>query len=305
MHAWEAIQLAIDYIEEHLKDKIDTVTLAETVGLSPFYFQRLFARLVNKPVQEYIKLRRLAKAAQDLKLTKKRILDIALEYVFSNHANFTRAFKDAYGITPEEYRKVLPPLNTVIKPEIAMQYVMIDEGVPLIVGDIVLEINRKTLKQKEFYLGFKTKVSISAQTPVGENTGIDVPGQLWACYHNEKEFIEKYLVSEIELGMSDASNPQKGTFSYFVGGLAKSIPENLCNSFVQHELPEGEYIICSIEAESFETLVSVALDQASKYLFGTWLPYHHLSIQPFSAEKYYPTLENIYRMEIWIMPLSV
>ena len=101
MHAWEAIQLAIDYIEEHLKDKIDTVMLAETVGLSPFYFQQLFEKLVNKSEQEYIKLRRLAKAAQDLKLTKKRILDIPLEYVFSNHANFTRAFKDAYGITPE------------------------------------------------------------------------------------------------------------------------------------------------------------------------------------------------------------
>ena len=112
-------------------------------------------------------------------------------------------------------------------------------------------------------------------------------------------------MSEIELGMSDASNPPKGTFSYFVGGLAKSAPENLCSSFVQHELPAGEYIICSIEAESFETLVSVALDQASKYLFGTWLPYHHLSIKPFSAKKYYPPLEKIYHMEIWIMPLSV
>ena len=31
--------------------------LGHTVGLSPFYFQRLFKRLVNKPVQEYVKLR--------------------------------------------------------------------------------------------------------------------------------------------------------------------------------------------------------------------------------------------------------
>ncbi|WP_281350047.1 hypothetical protein [Alkalibaculum sporogenes] len=41
MHAWEAIQLAIDYIEVHLKDEIDPVELGETVGLLPFYFQRL------------------------------------------------------------------------------------------------------------------------------------------------------------------------------------------------------------------------------------------------------------------------
>lgn len=305
MHAWEAIQLAVDYIEENLKNDIDTVVLAETVGLSPFYFQRLFARLVNKPVQEYKKLRRLSRAVQDLEFTNQRILDIALEYGFSNNANFTRAFKDAYGITPEEYRKVLPPLNTVIKPEISMQYVMIDEGVPLIVGDIILEIRKKHLNKKEIYIGFQSDVNISSQIPIGESTGIDVPKQLWIRYHNKKELINEYLVSEVEIGISDEHNTQKGTFSYFAGGLAKTIDEHLCDDFIQHELPAGEYIICSIEAESFDDLVSIALDQASKYLFGTWLPHHNLSTQPFLAEKYYPKTENAYHMELWIIPISL
>lgn len=303
MHSWEAIQLAVDYIEEHLKEEIDTVVLADTVGLSPFYFQRLFSRLVNKPVQEYKKLRRLARAAQDLKQTKQRILDIAMEYGFSGHSNFTRAFKDTYGITPEEYRKTLPPLNRFIKPEIAMQYVMVDEGVPLIIGDIVLEITRKVLIQKETYLGFKTEVNIFEQTPVGESTGVDVPGELWTRYHSQKSLIEKYLVPSVELGMSDSANHSQGTFSYFAGGLAKIVPENLCGDFVQRELPEGEYIVCSIEAESFEELVTVALDQAGKYLFGTWLPRHNLKTQPLSAEKYYYNSNDSKCMEIWIMPL--
>lgn len=303
MHSWEAIQLAVDYIEEHLKEEIDTVVLADTVGLSPFYFQRLFSRLVNKPVQEYKKLRRLARAAQDLKQTEQRILDIAMEYGFSGHSNFTRAFKDTYGITPEEYRKTLPPLNRFIKPEIAMQYVMVDEGVPLIIGDIVLEITRKVLIQKETYLGFKTEVNIFEQTPVGESTGVDVPGELWTRYHSQKSLIEKYLVPSVELGMSDSANHSQGTFSYFAGGLAKIVPENLCGDFVQHELPEGEYIVCSIEAESFEELVTVALDQAGKYLFGTWLPRHNLITQPLSAEKYYYNSNDSKCMEIWIMPL--
>lgn len=303
MHSWEAIQLAVDYIEEHLKEEIDTVVLADTVGLSPFYFQRLFSRLVNKPVQEYKKLRRLARAAQDLKQTKQRILDIAMEYGFSGHSNFTRAFKDTYGITPEEYRKTLPPLNRFIKPEIAMQYVMVDEGVPLIIGDIVLEITRKVLIQKETYLGFKTEVNIFEQTPVGESTGVDVPGELWTRYHSQKSLIEKYLVPSVELGMSDSANHSQGTFSYFAGGLAKIVPENLCGDFVQHELPEGEYIVCSIEAESFEELVTVALDQAGKYLFGIWLPRHNLKTQPLSAEKYYYNSNDSKCMEIWIMPL--
>ena len=70
-------------------------------------------------------------------------------------------------------------LNTFEKPEISMNYVLVDEGVPLVVGGIVLEIQRKTLEKPEIYLGFEAEVEISRQIPHGESTGIDVPGQLW------------------------------------------------------------------------------------------------------------------------------
>ena len=186
MHAWEAIEQSLTYIEEHLSEEISTEELANTVGLCPFYFQRLFKRLINKPVHEYVKLRRLAKVIENLESTEQRILDIALDYGFSSHANFTRAFKETYGITPENYRRDLPMLNTFDKPEVSMNYVLIDEGVPLVVGNIILEIQRKTLEKPEIYLGLETEVRISEQIPVGESTGVDVPGQLWKRYHMEK-----------------------------------------------------------------------------------------------------------------------
>ena len=66
MYAWEAIEQSLTFIEEHLTEEIYTEELANIAGLSPFYFQRLFKRLVNKPVQEYVKLRRLAKVIEDV-----------------------------------------------------------------------------------------------------------------------------------------------------------------------------------------------------------------------------------------------
>ena len=54
MHSCEAIQLSIDYIENNLDKNLSTKMLADMVGLSMFYYQRLFCRLVHKPVQEYI-----------------------------------------------------------------------------------------------------------------------------------------------------------------------------------------------------------------------------------------------------------
>ena len=74
MHAWEQIQLTLDFIEEHLNEDISTEYLAGLAALSPFYYQRLFRRLVKKPVGEYIKLRRMAKATELLLNKDQRIL---------------------------------------------------------------------------------------------------------------------------------------------------------------------------------------------------------------------------------------
>ena len=76
MHAWEAIQTAVDEIEAHLFEEMKTQDLADQVSLSSFYFQKLFKRLVGKSPQEYIQLRRLAKAAEALKQQDCRIVDL-------------------------------------------------------------------------------------------------------------------------------------------------------------------------------------------------------------------------------------
>lgn len=58
MHAWEAIQNSLNYIEDHLTENIKVESLANAAALSPFYFQRLFRRLVKKPVKKHMALRR-------------------------------------------------------------------------------------------------------------------------------------------------------------------------------------------------------------------------------------------------------
>ena len=106
------------------------------------------------------------------------------------------------------------------------------------------------------------------------------------------------------MGISYSANPEQGTFTYFAGGFAKTVPEKMGVGFVKKELPAGEYIICRIEAESFEELVTSALNQANKYLFQTWLPRHKVVTEPFSAEKYYRDIKDINCMEIWVRPLA-
>ncbi|AET68470.1 DNA-binding domain-containing protein, AraC-type [Desulfosporosinus orientis DSM 765] len=303
MHAWEAIQKSVDYIETHTTEEISIETLAGIAGLSPYYFQRLFKRLVKKTVFEYVRLRRLAQSAQALK-DNKRIADVAAEYGFSSHANFTRAFKEAYNITPEEYRRKSIPLNQVNKPDLQLNYILVDENVPLITDGIVIEITRRKLDKPETYHGLTAQISISNQIPVGETTGIDTPFILWERFHKMKPEIKGLSPNGVEIGASMMGNMKNGTFTYFAG--ASAIGETpVSDPLTAWVLPAAEYIVCSLETENFTELITAALDKAMKYLFGTWLPKHKLTTQPFSAEKYYrPTSDGAY-MEIWVIPVPI
>ena len=109
-------------------------------------------------------------------------------------------------------------LNTFARPEVSMNYVLVDEGVPLVAGNIVLEIQRRTLEKPEIYLGLETEVRISEQMPAGESTGVDVPGQLWKRYHMEKVSIAANLNTAVEMGMSHGEDTVQNLFTYFAGG---------------------------------------------------------------------------------------
>ena len=108
-------------------------------------------------------------------------------------------------------------LNTCDKPELSMRYQLVDEGVPLIAGDIVLEIERRRLAVPEAYLGMETAVEMKRQVPAGESTGIDVPGQLWKSFHEMKPSVDGLASDGPEMGMSHMADPEAGTFLYFAG----------------------------------------------------------------------------------------
>ncbi len=298
MHAWEAIQKTLDYIETNISEEFEIERLANTAALSPFYYQRLFSRLVKKPVKEYVKLRRLARACQSLDNRESRILDVALDCGFGSHETFTRAFKKAYGMTPEAYREHSVMLNQFDKPDLMLNYVMIDEGVPLISEGLVLEFNRKTLEQPISFMGVTGIIPIDGQMPLGEATGVDMPGEVWQRFHRKKHSIPRVNGGR-ELGVAYLGDVPEGNFTYFAGSEVEPGAED--NHFVKWELPAREYIICGFEAENFEQLVTLAINKAVKYS-GLWLEKHGLIMDVYSPEMYYDSSPDAVYMELW-MPI--
>ena len=297
MHAWEAVQKTVNYIEEHIGEELQIEELAEIAALSLFYYQRLFTRLVKRPVRDYIKLRRLARACAALRQAgHNRIIDVATEYGFASHETFTRAFKSTYGRTPMQYRSNPVGLNNFDKPDLLLNYVMVEEGVPLISDGLVLEMNRKLLEAPISFLGVKGYFPFKRGRMLGERPGIDMPERIWDRFYGALKSIDG-LPGGRRMGVCYHGDAADGYTTYFVG--AEVEPEREDPRFESWRLPVREYVVCGFEAERVGELTASALGKAMKYT-RLWLKNHGLIADGFFPEIYYPGNTGTPYMELWI-----
>ena len=110
MYEWQQqIQSIVDEMDECIKchhDKALTLRkLSEKLGYSEFYTTRKFREISGLRLRDYLRRRKLAFALKEVRDSERSLLDIALDYGFSSHEAFTRAFKDAFGVTPSVDRK--------------------------------------------------------------------------------------------------------------------------------------------------------------------------------------------------------
>jgi AraC-like DNA-binding protein len=91
-------------IEANLFLQVSVEDLAQKINVSVSSFKREFKKLYNDSPANYIKNKRLERAAELLMSSKERITDIAFDCGFNDLANFTKSFHDRYNTTPTNYR---------------------------------------------------------------------------------------------------------------------------------------------------------------------------------------------------------
>jgi AraC family transcriptional regulator len=94
----------LEYIHAHLGGALDIHTMATTANLSRFHFARAFKASTGQAPYQYVSAKRLA-LAKVLLTQDQPLAEIALALNFSSQANFTRAFRREFGITPGRYRE--------------------------------------------------------------------------------------------------------------------------------------------------------------------------------------------------------
>ena len=105
MESIDRLNQAIRYIEENLHDNVDYSEISK-ITLSPISaFQRFFCLTTGMALSEYIRRRKLSRAADDLLHTNEKIIDIAVKYGYDSADAFSVAFKRAYDVSPSSARQ--------------------------------------------------------------------------------------------------------------------------------------------------------------------------------------------------------
>lgn len=128
---WDKIKAAEqmqEHIEAHLGDKITMAALARAAHYSQWHAARLFKDVTGKAPFEYIRLRRLSVAAERLRETSCRVVDVAFDFVFDSHEGFSRAFARQFGTPPAHFRRTACSVELFLPPRLRDWYTRRQRG---------------------------------------------------------------------------------------------------------------------------------------------------------------------------------
>lgn len=95
----DAVMIACELIQNSHRDPVDLAEIGERVGLSRYYFIRLFQKYTRLTPSAYLRQVRLAEARR-LIIAGSSLAGAAAEAGFADQAHMTRVFKHTFGFTP-------------------------------------------------------------------------------------------------------------------------------------------------------------------------------------------------------------
>jgi AraC family transcriptional regulator len=275
------MQAAIDYMEEHMEERITIEEIARAGCSSPFHFQRMFYMLTGVTVGEYMRRRRLTLAAQELAGSASKVLDVALKYGYDSPESFAKAFRKLHGIPPSQARaegvklKAYPRITfqILLKGDKEMDYQIIDKPAFKAAG-IVIETTMEDGQNKKDITKF------------------------WADsqLNGDVARIISLLGAEELYGIIYGIVPGQDTFNYMIGGRLDG-----------DEVPEGLTAI-EIPASRWAVFTAVgplpgSIQSLFNRIFQEWFPatgYEHAHAP--ELEVYFPgdIHSEDYRCEVWV-----
>lgn len=276
----ESFNSTINYIETVLCEEIEEKKILNFSGYSLSMFSRIFSILTDMTLSEYIRYRKLTKAAIDLRETKIKVIDIAIKYGYESSNSFTNAFKRFHGSSPVEVRRGAN-FNIVSRVQLSVK---VSGG-----RDMNISIQKKS--------GFKVAGIKSKNIDTSECS------KLWERFYSKFRYDELLKLGNGQMyGMcydvKDCNN-----INYMVCCDVKDVDAAKKIGLDIVEVEESEYAILSLEGK-----IPESIHNGWKYAMEVFFPqygYMHSGTPDFEVYGDGNMNEDNYRMELWIPIVKV
>lgn len=283
------LRQAIEYLEDGLDGNVEIEIAAGLANCSHFHFCRMFEVVFGTSPAEYVRRRRLSRAALDLAAGGDKVLDVALRYGWDSPESFTKAFKRCFGIAPSQAKQhgfeleIWPPMElaVIVKGDKTVKYRIEKKDKIELTGVMLRTTNTENQNLKRIPLFWSEKSQDGSVELLAKQVG--PMGLFGICYDYKAE---------------------DNSFSYAIAvEKPVQIEASLPSDCVSITAPPATYAV-------FECLGPMpdAIQQTWKEIYAEWFPsseYEHSGDPDFEIypEQEDPELDGSspeYRTEIWI-----
>ncbi|WP_145318234.1 effector binding domain-containing protein [Paenibacillus xylanexedens] len=255
MDHYTRIQLAIEYLEQHLQDDFNIRETSTAASFSAFHFQRLFQAITGFTVLEYVRRRRLTEAAGVLRDTSQGILDIAIRFGYQSQEAFIRAFSAYFGMTPAKLRKLEADQWSLLNMQRSIDF---NDYRTRLGGTFHMNTPRIVTLAPNWIIGYEYKTNLNDNHHYTE-----IPG----FYHDfgvEQRFMAIPERTRPDMAYGVACRfEENGAFSFIVGEESSGTSQVLEPGFTSIEIPGGLYAEFTVEGSG---------QDIRKMIYGSWLP---------------------------------
>ena len=202
----ERILEVLTFIRKNARNQLSLSDLAEVAYQSPYHFERVFQAQTGLTAMQHLKIFRLVQAAIQLRLTKRKIVDIALEAGYANPESFSRAFRRHFDESPSQYRKQLAASSIQTKGLNKMNFTIGLVKIPVTNFEAATHYYREVIGlEEEFaveaygWAQYKTSNLPLCLYEVGKGGGEGKPGKE-VGFHLAVDNIETFYASVVQRG---------------------------------------------------------------------------------------------------------
>lgn len=272
---------AMNYIENHLQDKMDYEKVAQCACCSVYHFQRVFSFMTDLSLNEYVRRRKMTLAAFELQNNDIKIIDLALKYGYDSPESFSRAFNMLHGVTPTLARK--SGINIKAFPRISFQITI--KGVS--------EMNYKIVQREGFQVyGIERYFN-------NDDCGIKIP-DFWTEIIRNGEY-DKLLKSAnfpVSLNAVCGYKDTKDTYFPYMICCVKT-PLSDTDGYTVIDVPASTWAVFVNEPHSIEE-TSKQTQLLNSRVFTEWFPTsNYEEVAGYDFEMYYHTIDGKCYEEVW------